>query len=262
MNARAKVSLSENRPRFIPVAIVLVLLAGLIVSIVRIPSAQADYNTGCGYGYNSSATGFGSGPGSSYAYGSLKNGSFGYGYGNEVCPLAVSTASLPGGRVGTSYSQTLSGTGGTSTFTWQVSSGTMPSGLTLSTAGSISGTPTASGTSSFVVTMTDGHSQTTTASLSIAIAAKVSGPKVPRCTRIVGQVVTGRTRTIVIIGSNFYGQPRIRSTSRFTTAKVRQDSGRTLRTVVTVRSSGHRGRYVFTVTDANGRSCRIGYLQH
>lgn len=61
-------------------------------------------------------------------------------------PLSIAPTSLPSGLVGSAYSQTLTATGGTGTgYTWSVSSGSALSavGLTLSPAGLISGSPTA-----------------------------------------------------------------------------------------------------------------------
>jgi hypothetical protein len=62
-----------------------------------------------------------------------------------ICPtITVTPTTLPDGTNGTAYSQTLTASGGTASYTWAVSSGTLPAGLTLSTAGVISGTPTTS----------------------------------------------------------------------------------------------------------------------
>src|SRR6185503_1549032 len=79
--------------------------------------------------------------------------------------LAVTTSSLPGGTVGTAYSQSLAASGGTPPYSWSLASGTLPAGLSLSTAGTISGTPTAAGNSAFTVRVTDAASQSATASL-------------------------------------------------------------------------------------------------
>lgn len=57
--------------------------------------------------------------------------------------LSISTTSLPSGTVGTAFSATLTATGGTTPYKWSLTSGTLPAGLSLSTAGPISGTPTA-----------------------------------------------------------------------------------------------------------------------
>jgi hypothetical protein len=87
-------------------------------------------------------------------------------------PLAVSTASVPGGTAGTAYSTTLAATGGTSPYTWSVAAGsTLPAGLALSTAGAISGTPDMPATYAFSVQVTDSASNTSTMSYSLAVAA-------------------------------------------------------------------------------------------
>jgi hypothetical protein len=88
-------------------------------------------------------------------------------------PLVITTTSLNDGVVGIAYSQTLSATGGNSTYTWSLASGTLPAGLTISPAGVISGTPTTAGNSSFVVQVQDTGTpqQTKTQSLSIRMAA-------------------------------------------------------------------------------------------
>ena len=58
--------------------------------------------------------------------------------------LAITTASLPNGQVGVAYNTTLAASGGTTPFTWSVTSGTLPAGLSLNAStGAIMGTPTA-----------------------------------------------------------------------------------------------------------------------
>ncbi len=89
-----------------------------------------------------------------------------------VAPLTVTTPSLVGGAVGSVYNQTLHASGGIPPYTWSISAGTLPSGLTLNAStGVISGTPTATGTSTFTVKVTDSVATTATASLSITINA-------------------------------------------------------------------------------------------
>lgn len=58
------------------------------------------------------------------------------------------------------YSRTLTATGGTGALTWSVLSGALPTGLTLSTAGEISGTPSVAGTFDFTPQATDTLLQT------------------------------------------------------------------------------------------------------
>src|SRR5207237_7492796 len=69
--------------------------------------------------------------------------------------FAVATAALPNGAIGVAYSQALSGIGGTTPYRYAVIGGSLPTGITLNSAGILSGTPTANGTSSFTVQITD-----------------------------------------------------------------------------------------------------------
>jgi hypothetical protein len=87
--------------------------------------------------------------------------------------LSITSTSLAAGKNGNSYSTTLSATGGTPGYTWSLATGSLPAGLTLSSAGVISGTPTGSGTSTFKVTVKDSGSpaQTVSAQESITVAA-------------------------------------------------------------------------------------------
>ena len=96
--------------------------------------------------------------------------------GTAPAPPVISTTSLPAATTGTTYSATLAATGGTTPYTWSISAGTLPAGITLSSAGALAGTPTAAGTSSFTVRVTDAASQTATAALSITVSAVVSAP--------------------------------------------------------------------------------------
>jgi len=69
--------------------------------------------------------------------------------------LTIQPASLPAGTANTPYSQTLTASGGTGTKTFATTAGALPTGLTLSTMGVLSGTPTAAGSFGFTVTATD-----------------------------------------------------------------------------------------------------------
>lgn len=72
----------------------------------------------------------------------------------------ATTSPLPSVAIGTPYSKQLVGEGGTGTYTFDVITGALPAGLTMSASGLISGTPTA-GATTFTVRMRDaGLSQT------------------------------------------------------------------------------------------------------
>jgi hypothetical protein len=75
-----------------------------------------------------------------------------------VCEdLLIATTTLPDNVVGSTYSCTLAATGGNGSYTWSISSGTLPSGLSLSSTGTVSGTSTAVGEFTFTVALTDGQ---------------------------------------------------------------------------------------------------------
>lgn len=74
------------------------------------------------------------------------------------CPvITFSPATLSHPTVGVHYGQTFTGSGGLAPYTFSVTSGTLPAGLTLTAAGVISGTPTAAGTSTFTIRATDAN---------------------------------------------------------------------------------------------------------
>jgi hypothetical protein len=74
------------------------------------------------------------------------------------CPvISLSPPTLPAGTTGSAYSQTISASGGIGSYTFTLSSGALPAGVTLSAGGSLSGTPTVSGTFNFKVRATDGN---------------------------------------------------------------------------------------------------------
>ena len=72
--------------------------------------------------------------------------------------LSVVNASLPPADAGVPYAVQLHATGGVAPHTW--SSGALPSGLTLTTGGFLSGTPTGAGTTSITFTVTDSATPT------------------------------------------------------------------------------------------------------
>jgi len=93
-------------------------------------------------------------------------------------PLSVSTSSLPSGQVGMAYSETLAASGGATPYAWTLTGGTLPAGLSLSSDGSITGTPTASASNvalTFKVTDSSSPAQSATANLSLTIASAPSG---------------------------------------------------------------------------------------
>jgi hypothetical protein len=86
-------------------------------------------------------------------------------------PLSITTASLPSGAVGAGYSTTLAASGGSGSYSWSVYSGSLPAGLSLSSGGAVSGTPTSSGAPTFTLEVEDTNSNTATAQFTLTISA-------------------------------------------------------------------------------------------
>jgi hypothetical protein len=84
----------------------------------------------------------------------------------------VTTAHLPSGTIGRLYSVTVAAHGGKTPYTWAVSTGQLPQGLTLSRSGVISGTPSKAGAFSFKLRVVTAGSEQSTRSFSIVIQAE------------------------------------------------------------------------------------------
>ena len=119
--------------------------------------------------------------------------------------ITLAPTSLPNGVVGAPYSQTLIANGGDAPYTFTVSSGALPNGLSLNPqTGLISGTPTSAGSANFTITATDSQGVTGSQSYSITVAAPtgtiqpVSGdkqvalPATPVAQNFVAKVVNGQ----------------------------------------------------------------------
>ena len=93
-------------------------------------------------------------------------------------PLVVSAgdpfvANRAKGEVSVPFDATLAATGGFGTYTWAVTAGTLPPGLTFAN-GAISGTPTTAGSYSFIASVTDVEGRKANFTAHIAVAAKLS----------------------------------------------------------------------------------------
>ena len=99
------------------------------------------------------------------------------GSGGGPGPLSITTSSLPAATTGTVYNQTLSASGGTPAYNWSLvaGQGTLPSGLSLSSGGIISGTPSATGTSNFTVNVTDSASPAASVQKAFSIVVSATG---------------------------------------------------------------------------------------
>jgi hypothetical protein len=110
--------------------------------------------------------------------------------------LKVGTASLPNATKSVAYSQSLAASGGTSPYSWSLSSGSLPTGLALPSSGAISGTPTVAGTSPFTVVVKDSTGASASANLSINVVT-AAPPTVSVNSPANGSTVSG---TVVVSG--------------------------------------------------------------
>jgi Putative Ig domain len=122
---------------------------------------------------------------------------------NPPPTLTITTASLPAGTIGTAYSQTLQATGGVPPYSWSLTAGTLPAGLTLNSAGVISGTPTgtSTSTSNFTVTVTDSQTPThATKSANLSITVVEPPLSVTTASLAGGSIGNAYSQTLKAIG--------------------------------------------------------------
>ena len=91
--------------------------------------------------------------------------------------LTISIASLPQGIVGTQYTGNFTVAGGTAPFTWSITSGQLPTGLSLGTnTGILSGTPTSTGNFSFGISVIDSSASVQSATTTVSSLPVASAP--------------------------------------------------------------------------------------
>jgi hypothetical protein len=91
----------------------------------------------------------------------------------SVPPLAITTTTLPYMSYHGHYTAQLAASGGAGAYTWSLTSGSLPGGLSLNAStGAISGTPTNLNPKNFTITVSDSESPAQTASAGFAIRLK------------------------------------------------------------------------------------------
>ena len=88
----------------------------------------------------------------------------------------ITTTGLQQGTVGVAFSAQANVTAGTAPYTWSVASGSLPNGLSLSSSGLVSGTPSTAGTFAFTLKVSDSKGLSDTQALSITVAAAPPPP--------------------------------------------------------------------------------------
>jgi len=90
-------------------------------------------------------------------------------------PVTLTTAlGAAKAEVGMPFSSLQSAGGGSGTYTWSVSKGALPTGVTLANEGTISGAPTLPGRYAFTLTVTDSESRSKSVDVTLVIKAKLA----------------------------------------------------------------------------------------
>ncbi|HSO75357.1 MAG TPA: matrixin family metalloprotease [Blastocatellia bacterium] len=173
--------------------------------------------------------------------------------------VSIATTGLPGGIVNRAYQHTLSATGGTPPYRWNLAGGPLPPGLSLSQAGVIDGTPSATGSFSIIVMVTDslgGQNGTHQRQLSLVISSDNGTPSLPAITR----VKVKKKKKLSVFGQNFTPDSIIWLNGVFLTPKEFSQEGATgklfykgplslrpsgLNTVFVRNTAGWSGAHIF-----------------
>ncbi|MCY1000016.1 putative Ig domain-containing protein [Myxococcus sp. MISCRS1] len=86
----------------------------------------------------------------------------------------ITTQSLPEATRGIAYQHTLGATGGQGTLSWTLASGALPPGISLSTQGALSGTPSTTGSHAVTLRVSDTNGRTDSRALALIVEAPLS----------------------------------------------------------------------------------------
>lgn len=159
--------------------------------------------------------------------------------------FTITTAALDGASIGVAYPIVqFNAAGGTPPYTWSLSQGSLPAGMSLDAGGVLSGTPTTQGQSSFTVHVQDSKGQTANKQFQIVVATPVEIG-----TQSLSDGTLGKSYSIVLSASGGAG-PYMWSVSSGLPGGVTLNSNGTLSGAPT-----HAGTFTFTVTatDSVGR---------
>ena len=130
-------------------------------------------------------------------------GGGGGGPGPGAGPVSIATLSVNDGFVGRSYNMTLTAAGGTPPYRWALIGGALPSGLSLSTNGSIDGVPNFAGSSSFAAQVIDSGNPARVDSRWFSVTVRESTGGFPGFPAVTGVKVKG-VKKLWVFGENFH----------------------------------------------------------
>jgi hypothetical protein len=107
-------------------------------------------------------------------------------------PVAISSTTLPDGRTGAAYAAALAATGGSGTYLWTLSAGTLPGGLSLEgTTGVLRGTPLQPGTFAITVAARDAGNAANMATQTFALTIASTPPTISLASPVHGATIVG-----------------------------------------------------------------------
>src|SRR5262249_28656064 len=99
--------------------------------------------------------------------------------------LTITNGNPPAGQTGSTYDTTFTASSGTQPYSWSVTAGSVPPGLTLANSGDLAGMPSTSGTFNFTMRVSDagGHNAQKNYALNVSPGGNMDGPaELPRVT--------------------------------------------------------------------------------
>ena len=102
-------------------------------------------------------------------------------------PLAITPQTARRSEIGVPFQLALAASGGSGTYAWTLSSGTLPRGVTLAATGTIAGTPLTAGTFPFTATATDTEGRKADSPSTLTVA-----PRLAISTRVLRPAKVGR----------------------------------------------------------------------
>jgi uncharacterized repeat protein (TIGR01451 family) len=115
--------------------------------------------------------------------------------------LTISTPNIGSVQLSTQFSQTLETVFGVSPYTWSVLNGALPPGVSLSSDGMISGTPTQTGEYTFTVQVTDGSGAIAEKMFTVEVVLVLPPPQI-RVSKVGTLAVPGRVVDYFILVEN------------------------------------------------------------
>lgn len=164
-------------------------------------------------------------------------------------PLSLAIVSSAEAIKGVAFNHQLNAIGGTPAYTWSITGGGLPAGLSLNPAtGALSGTPSVSGTFSAAVTVRDQDAQTATAALQIRVIDPESFPRITRVT------YKKSKKKLTVFGERVSPEARLRIDGR--DLDVRFNNGM----FVVKRIIFSTGEHTITIRNSNGDTSQVFVL--